>query len=552
MPQRRILSLWFPRLAAERALRVEPRLAEHLLAVVTERASGLVLCSLTAGAEAAGLRRGMTLGDGRAICPALVTRLEDAPRTALFLASLRRWAERFSPWVAEQDTDALMLDITGCGHLFGGEAGLARVAGMEAAGFGITLRYGLADTPGAAWAMARFAGTGAGLQHAGDAIDNEARATRSRARKRHENKTAHLPDLADDFPDTARIVPTGATETHLAALPVAALKLEAGQIAALNGLGLRRISDIVAMPRAQLARRLDPEVVLRLDQVLGRIPEPVSPASPPRTFALRMSFPDPIGHETDILSGLDRLIEPLCERLALSGKGVRRMQITLFRVDGGAEMRLLGFARPTVTPAVIRQLAVLRLAGVDSGFGIDALRVEAVAVEQLENGKHRGQLAVRSEADARRDIDEAVELADLIGKIGARLGLEALSRLHPAESHIPEKSATVMAASFTGPTPSWPTPPAPRPVTLFPSEPVRPCDAGTPPVEFVWRRKTHHRGKAVGPERIAPEWWLDDPVWRSGPRDYWQVETDEGVRLWIYEVKNGMSTAGWFAQGMFA
>ncbi|MCB1370068.1 MAG: DNA polymerase Y family protein, partial [Rhodobacteraceae bacterium] len=184
MQQRRILSLWFPRLDAERVMRAEPQLADRPLGIVAEAGGALVLASLGAAAEAAGLRRGMALGDARAICPDLVTRPEDALRAADFLAALRRWAGRFSPWVAAEGREALVLDVTGCAHLFGGEAGLAEAVEAGAAGLGLSLRLGIADTLGAAWAVARFAGAGPGPVHAGDAIDQEARATRSRAQKR--------------------------------------------------------------------------------------------------------------------------------------------------------------------------------------------------------------------------------------------------------------------------------------------------------------------------------------------------------------------------------
>ena len=183
MPPRRILCLWFPRLAAERVLRAEPGLAGQPLAVVADARGALVLASLDAVAEAAGLRRGMALGDARAICPALVTRPQDPCREAAFLAALRRWAGGFSPWAAAEGAEGLVLDVTGCAHLFGGEAGLLARIEAEAAGFGLSLGLGLADTLGAAWAVARYTGAGSWPAHAGDAIDQEARATRSRARQ---------------------------------------------------------------------------------------------------------------------------------------------------------------------------------------------------------------------------------------------------------------------------------------------------------------------------------------------------------------------------------
>jgi protein ImuB len=532
MPPRRILSLWFPRLAAERVLRAEPQLAGRPLAVAADQRGALVLASLNAEAEAAGLRRGMALGDARAICPSLVTRPEHPRRDAAFLAALRRWAGRFSPWVAE-DTEALLLDVTGCARLFGGEAGLTAAVEAEAADFGLTLRLGLADTVGAAWAVARYSGAAAHAPHAGDAIDQEARATRSRAGKR----SWRAPPAR---PAGVRIVPPGETIAHIGPLPVAALRLEPEQVAALQSLGLRRIEDAAALPRAQLARRLGPQVTRRLDQALGRTPEPVSPARPDPIFAVRLTFPEPIGLITDVLAGIDRLLPPLCARLQAAGQGARRVRLTLIRADGGTETREVGLARPADRPESIRPLLALKLDAIDAGFGIEVLRLEATP-EPLPR-EHRGQLAAR-------DSDG---MADLLGRLGARLGLDALVRLHPADSHIPEKSATEMAAAFSHPAPAWPPPAAPRPILIFRPEPLTPRDAASPPARFVWRRRERQRRAAFGPERIAPEWWLDDPAWRSGPRDYWRVETEDGTRLWIFEAKGAELPPGWFAQGLFA
>ncbi len=533
MSSRRILSLWFPRLAAERVLRTEAGLAGQPLAVVAEARGALVLASLDRTAEVAGLRRGMALGDGRAICPALVTRPEDPSREAAFLAALRRWAGEFSPWVAEEGREGLALDVTGCAHLFGGEEGMAARIEAEAADFGLSLGLGLADTLGAAWAVARYAGARSWPEHAGDTIDQEARATRSRAGKRRWTKQARAlaPAAAG-----GRVVPPGGTLARLGPLPVAALRLERAEVETLQALGLRRIVDLVAVPRAQLARRTGPGVLTRLDQALGRVAEPVAADRPPPVFAVRLTFPEPIGTETDVLAGIDRLLPPLCARLEASGCGARRVRLTLARTDGRPERREVGLARLADRPEAIRPLLALRLGEIDAGFGIERMRIEAMEVEPL----------------AARKQSEAEGFADLIGRLGARLGIEAVIRLHPADSHIPEKSATEMAAAFSAAATHWPRPPAPRPILLFPPEPVVPEDAGMPPAAFVWRRRRRRCAASFGPERIAPEWWLDDPAWRTGARDYWRVETQEGERLWLFAAQGGELPGGWFAQGIFA
>ena len=280
MPPRRILSLWFPRLAAERVLRAGPGLAGTPFAVVAEVRGALLLASLDAAAERAGLRRGMALGDARAICPGLVTRPQDLRREAAFLGALRRWAGRFSPRVAEEGSEGLALDVTGCAHLYGGEAGMLARIEAEAAGFGLSLAVGLADTLGAAWAVARHAGSPSAPVHAGDAIDQEARATRSRAGKRRWSGEGRG---AVPVPAAGRVLPPGQALAGIGPLPVAALRLAPGEAATLRSLGLRRIVDLVSLPRAQLARRVGPGVLTRLDQALGRVAEPVAAGRAPRS-----------------------------------------------------------------------------------------------------------------------------------------------------------------------------------------------------------------------------------------------------------------------------
>ncbi|WP_037370898.1 Y-family DNA polymerase, partial [Salipiger mucosus] len=184
MPSRRILSLWFPRLGAERLLRRAPQLDGVPFAVVEDRGQAQVLCALSRTASEAGLHAGQPLRDAHAICAALVTRLRSPHGEEAFLAALHRWAGRFSPWVATEPPDGLALDLTGCAHLFGGEGALMAQVAQDCADLRLTVRQGLADTPGAAWALARYSGDAAGPGRSGDAIDQEARATRARAAKR--------------------------------------------------------------------------------------------------------------------------------------------------------------------------------------------------------------------------------------------------------------------------------------------------------------------------------------------------------------------------------
>jgi len=561
MPQRRILSLWFPRMAVERMLRQRRPTLPLCLAVVADRGGAQVLVSLNPEAEAAGLRAGQPLRDATAMCPELVTHPAEPSREAAFLTVLRRWAGKFSPWVAEEAPDGLMVDLTGCAHLFGGEAALLEVVAQDCADLGLTVRSAVADTAGAAWALARhsgrLAGWGMGPRRNGDAIEQEAYATRSRAVKRRNwERGGTAPALAGEGAGKAAvpagiIAPVGRLREALAGLPLAALRLTPETVEGLQRLGLRRIDEIAGLPRGALTRRFGAEVLHRLDQAMGIVPEPITPARAPLHFATRLTLPDPIGLLSDIEAGMDRLLPPLCARLQAAGRGARRVRLQAFRSDGVLSEIEVGLARAAAHPDRIRPLLLLKLPRIDAGFGIDCLRLAAVETEPVHALQHRGQLEAAAGAVARETADTALD--DLIARLGARLGSDEVLRIHPAESHIPEKSATLYAAAWCAPwAEAWPRPPAPRPLLLLRPERVSAPEDPMPPARFRWRRRDLQTRLATGPERILPEWWLDDPDWRSGARDYWQVEVEGGERLWLFYAHGPEGVPGWFCHGQFA
>lgn len=549
MPRhRRILSLWFPRLGAERLLREMRGLLPAAFAVVGDEANRQILTSLGEGAEAAGLYRGQPLRDARAMCPALVTASRNPRAEALFLTALRRWAGKFSPWVGEEPPEGLVIDLSGAAHLFGGEEGVLQAVAEDCADLGLTVEAGIADTVGAAWGLARHAGRGPLNLRNGDAIDQEARATRSRAAKRHWVRGGTPPRPVAPAAPRARIAAPGQGRQTLAPLPLAALRLDEETLAGLARLGFRHVGDIMGMPRAALSRRFGLGLVRRLDQALGLETEPVSPARPPLHFAVRLTLPDPIGLAEDIMAGIDRLLPALSDRLRAKGRGARRVRLQLFRADQSMQEIELGLARPSAEADQLRPLIMLKMPEIDPGFGIDAIRIEAHVTEPVQARQHRGPLDATGAAD-RSGAEAALDV--LISKLGARIGLEAITRLHPGDSHIPEKTARVMPAAWSEPAGDWPPPPRPRPLVIFRPEPVQAPEDPMVPARFRWRRRDLVTTSATGPERIAPEWWLDEPQWRSGTRDYWRVETETGERLWLYYAHGGTMSGGWFCQGTF-
>ena len=417
---------------------------------------------------------------------------------------------------------------------------------------GLSVALGLADTRGAAWALARFAGRAAGSDRSGDAIDQEARATRSRAgKRRHWTKGGAAPVVQAQAAEVTRIARPGQTYGALSPLPIAALRLEPEMTAQLGRLGLRRVGELLGQPRASLARRFGRGLVLRMDQAMGSAPEPVSPAKPPDHFAVRMTLPDPIGLAEDVMAAIDRMLPRLCKALEDKGKGVRRVRLEAYRSDHAVEAVEVGLARPSHDPHRIRPLLEMKIEGIDAGFGIDMVRLVAVQVEPVHDVQAVGHMQA-GEAVKRR-LAGANALDDLMGRLGARVGLDAIRRYHPSDSHIPEKSHKIMAAAWSEPHEgAWPKPSNPRPMLMWHPEPVHAPALPQLPETFRWRGRDLRRLRAIGPERIAPEWWLDDPNWRSGTRDYWVTDTEDGQRLWLFFAHGGAMSPGWFCQGSFA
>ena len=493
------MSIWFPRLASDTSLRARP--VDGPLALTLRSGNADHLHCLNPAASARGLSRGMALADARAICPDLATRPADLAREAAALASLRRWASRYAPMVATDGSDGLMADISGVPHLFGGEEALRDDLQARLERAGLHAASAIAGSRGAAHALARHGGG---------------------------------------------IVPDGKLAEGIGHLPVTALRIDHDTAEALARVGLARITGLVDLPRAPLARRFGPGLVMRLDQALGQRDEPVAADPEMAHFGMRMTLPEPIGRQADVMAGLARLLERLCAKLAANHRGARRVRLELRRVDRGTAEVEIGLARPMRDPARIAALFARGVEEIDAGFGIDALHLSAPVTEALAPEQTGGGPSIRHE-DA---------LADLLSSVGNRIGFDRVLRLLPATSLIPERSFLLALASYAVPEPAPPRTGPVRPITLFPPEPVT-AAAGTPPASFRWRRMRFTTLRAAGPERIAPEWWFDDPAWRTGLRDYWRIETQQGPRLWLFVTPQapgwtGRKASNWYVQGEFA
>ncbi len=491
--QRRVASMWFPRLASDRVLRAHPLDGPFAL-TLTQSNTERLYC-LNRAAEQQNLHRGMPFADARAFCPDLQSTSAVPEQDARFLTVLRRWALRYCPWVGPEGDDGLVLDVTGSTHLWGGEEAMLDDMRLRLARAGLSVKLGLADTRGAAWALARH---GRGPEQ--------------------------------------EVAAPGETLKNLGALPVLALRLEPDVVTTLQRLGLRTIAERAATPRAPLGRRFGPTVLTRLDQALGDLPEQISPRANPPHYGVRLTLPEPIGLSADVMAGTAKLLDQLCAKLKAQEAGARRLCLTLHRVDQASQQVELRLASAMRNPARILPLFERGVAGVEAGFGIDRMRLEAVVVEPMPPQQ------ISSVTGGSKD-----QLDDLITRIGTRIGLENIQRYLPADSHIPERAFVVSPAAYSQPEGAW-TAPRPRPLSLFPPEPIS-AIGPRPPTRFRWRSMSLTTARITGPERIAPEWWFDDPAWRTGLRDYWRVETRQGRRLWLFHTPQNPA---WFVHGEFA
>lgn len=500
---KRIMSIWLPQLPLDRFIRrADPR-ADGIFAITQDIKNAKRLTHISKAGLAAGLSVGMSLADARALAPDLLSAQENPTQTEHLLRAIRRWADGLSPWLSLDGHDGIVLDITGCAHLFGGEGKMRETALERLHDMHITAQIAIADTKGAAWAIARYAMT--------------------------------------DF-----ISPPGEILQSLSPLPVEALRIEPDIAVALRRVGLQTIGDLARIKSSDIARRYGLGTAQRLAKVLGHFPDPVcaSPSDP--VFAARMSLPEPIGLLDDVTHVLKRLARSVCARLARAGLGARRFVLSVRCVDTGAQKLTIGFARPTRNIDEIMRQYMRPLSDLKMAFGADWFRLLALDLEP--------HIPIQLTMDGQEEIEDGLD--QVISTLGNRLGFDRIHRFAPQNSHIPERSFTFCEAAHTPALETWPTPQypdfepieRPRPLRIFRPERLRTITPGRPPQCFEWRKTRYQIHTANGPERLCAEWWQDraEPV-----RDYWQVQTCEGPRLWLLSYP-ARTPAEWFVTGRFA
>jgi protein ImuB len=366
---------------------------------------------------------------------------------------------------------------------------------------GYEVKAAIADTIGTAWAVARFG-------------------TESPIIRKSQQAAALLP------------------------LPPASLRLEQDIVERLHKLGLRRINNFIAMPRAALRRRFGQKLIRRLDEALGREEEIINLVQPVEPWQERLPCLEPIITATGIEIALQRLLETLCTRLRQEQKGVRIIVFKCYRVDGKIEEIRIGTNHPSHNVRHLFKLFELKIATIEPALGIDLFILEGQKVEDVSPVQEK----LWENAVGLNDIG----LSELLDRLAGKIGGDHIHRYIPDEHYWPERSVKPASSVNEKLSASWNVD-RPRPVQLLPTPEVIDVTAPIPdypPMQFRHKGKLHKIIKADGPERIEPEWWLQ----QGQHRDYYCVEDEDGHRYWLFRLGHydAEKTYQWFIHGYFA
>lgn len=497
--EKRFVSIWFRHLNTDWFSIRQPHLKNLPFVLRTSSHGRMIITSTNTIAEQKGIFTGMVLADARAIHPDIQVSddIKDLPEK--LLKRLGEWCIRFSPIVAVNPPDGLLIDATGCPHLWGGDEAYIHDITNKLNDRGYDVRVALADTPGVAWGVARF---------------------------------GKVPLVIAPGNNTQAILP----------LPPEALRLEPENIARLHKLGLHQIRQFINMPRASLRRRFGTHILSQLDKALGTELEMLEPIHPIEPYQERLPCIDPILTATGIGIALKQLLETLCQRLRREQKGLRKAIFKGYRVDGKIEQVEIGTNRPSHHVGHLFKLFEIKLPSIEPALGIELFVLEAPKVEDHQPLQEKMWQASGGLEDIR--------LSELIDRVAARTGMQAINRYIPAEHHWPERSVKASSSLQEKLITPWQTG-KPRPMQLL-STPER-IDVTAPipdypPMLFRYRGKLHKIVRADGPERIEQEWWLQ----QGKHRDYYRVEDEAGSRYWIFRLGHYDDEGyEWFLHGYF-
>ncbi len=495
----RYLSIWFRHLKTDDYVLQHQTLHDRPFVMTASKRGRMVIQAVNVHAEEDDIHIGMAVADARAIYPSLTVVEASVDVEEKLLLRLAEWCLRYTPDVAIDPPDGLLLDITGCPHLWGGEREYLKDLILKLRAIGYDARAAIADTVGAAWAVARYG-------------------------------------------KITPLIASGKQKEALSKLPPVGLRLENPVVERLHKLGLYTIGSFMNMPRHTLYRRFGKGVVTRIDQALGNIEEHIKTVRPVPPYEERLPCIEPIRTAGGIKIAVSKLLKKLCQRLYRESKGLRSATLTCQRIDNEIQQVSISTGQASRDEAHLFQLFEMKIASIRPALGIELFLLKATTTEEL----------IADQESLWRDggIDEKA-VAELLDKIGGKIGKNKVHRYVAEARYLPEhayKEAENLQEKSKIP---WRTDTL-RPVRLL-SQPekikVSAPIPDYPPLLFHYRRKTYPIVKADGPERIEQEWWQEEGLYR----DYYLVEDEKGARYWLFRSGHfDNKKSGWYLHGFFA
>jgi protein ImuB len=498
---KRYAAIWFRHLTTDWLTLKKPELKDIPFVIAIPDHGRLRVTATNVLAEKQDIHAGMVVADAKALVPELKV-IDDIPGlNERLLKAIGLYCIRYTPIVSVDIPDGLVMDISGCTHLWGGEREYLKEILTRLKERGYDVRGAMADTIGTAWAISRF---------------------------------GQIKAIIEPDEQLAALQP----------LPPAALRLDQIILDRLGKLGFRNIGSFISMPRSILRRRFGTDLLLRIDQALGNIEEYRAPVIPIEAYQERLPCLELIRTATGIEIALQNLLELLCQRLQKEGKGIRKAVFKGYRIDGKMVQMSIGTNRPTHYIPHLFKLFELKISSIEPASGIELFVLEAPKIEDVP---------LEQEAlwtNDQNGLDDQ-NLAELLDRIAGKVGANTIHRYLPQEHYWPERSIKVTSSLKDRPSTPWRVT-KPRPVQLLtkpqPIEVTAPIP-DYPPMLFRYKGKVHKIKRADGPERIEREWWLDN----GEHRDYYNVEDEDGCRYWLFRSGHySGDQSQWFIHGFFA
>ncbi len=497
---KRFVAVWFKHIKTDWMQKKNPNLKDVAFVLAKPDHGRMMITEVSKNAKAKGIGAGMIVSDAKVICPALKVIDDISGLNEKLLKNIAEWCIRYAPVVAIDLPDGIILDATGCTHLWAGEEAYLKDIINKLKSFGYNIRAAIADTIGTAWAVSRYG--------------------RLKA-----------------------IIKSGEQELALSPLPPIALRIEPDINEKLQKLGLTEIGSLINMQASALRRRFGADFLLRLNQALGAKEEFIQSIIPLAEYSERLPCFELIQTKTGIDIALQQLLETLCKRLIKEGKGLRHANFIAHRIDNKIEMITIRTNHASNNPKHLFRLFEYKIETIEPASGIELFILEATNIEKV--------ISIQQSFWTTNGSLESREIAELLDNIENKFGENIIHRYLPDEHHWPERSLKKVFSLKQKPHIDWQKDKL-RPANVLPvPQPIKVTAPipDYPPMNFQFNNKLHKVIKADACERIEAEWWIEGGL----HRDYYIVENEEGKRYWLYRLGhyNEEEKPQWFMHGVF-